>query len=82
MKYIANYEKDRYKTAIEIFLNKYSNDMIFMRNIFITLTNKTFKEPVNSRQIDHFVLMSTGIFMIEMKYWSLFRKTDKGGCNL
>lgn len=46
------------------------DDMIVMGNVFIPHTTQHMKETVNSRQIDHLVLMRTGIFVIETKYWA------------
>ncbi|MDM5336220.1 NERD domain-containing protein [Fictibacillus enclensis] len=46
------------------------DDMIIMGNVFIPHATNATMEGFNSRQIDHLILMRTGIFMIETKYWA------------
>ncbi|MDN4526458.1 nuclease-related domain-containing protein [Fictibacillus fluitans] len=46
------------------------DDMFIMGNVFIPHTTNTTMAGFNSRQIDHLVLMRTGIYMIETKYWA------------
>ncbi|APC46480.1 nuclease-related domain protein [Aeribacillus phage AP45] len=43
------------------------DDMIILPNVFIPF--KTKDNVTQSRQIDHLVLMSSGIYIIETKYW-------------
>lgn len=44
-----------------------SQDMLIMGNVFIP--NDNDGETTDARQIDHIVLLPTGIFIIETKYW-------------
>ncbi|MGG0476209.1 nuclease-related domain-containing protein [Priestia aryabhattai] len=42
------------------------DEMIILGNIFVPYT---FNDEVRTRQIDHLILMTTGIYIIETKYW-------------
>ncbi|WP_176585776.1 nuclease-related domain-containing protein [Priestia megaterium] len=42
------------------------DEMIILGNIFVPYT---FNDEVRTRQIDHLILMTTGIYVIETKYW-------------